>query len=241
MRRVLSSRLPRIGRCSLALLWLGAAVTAPRLASAGVITFSAPTIHLTESTQTQTGFLDVTVSETGGSDTLYQFQADLLLPAQSNITFIGADFSTTAPYVFAGNSWDIANGGSAYFAANEASNSDEANTTVGTALSSTPLGLLRIEYSVAPNFVGSEALTFNQSDPNNNPFADYVNTISVTSTIPSSPGAVVNGQIIVATPEPATGLLVLLGVAGWLGCGLFRDRRRGPCIGPSSRSAPAHS
>ena len=120
----ISARQTWIGSRLAASILALAVIAAPRLATAGVITFSVPTIYLTESNQAQTGFFDVTVSEPGGGNNLYQSATDLLLPSQNNVTFINADLDTTAPYVFAGNSppeiYPFPPGESPFLTANEA-------------------------------------------------------------------------------------------------------------------------
>jgi hypothetical protein len=90
-------------------------------------------------------------------------------------------------------------------------------------LSATPLGLLRVEYEVpAGTAMGSYALTFNQDNPNTDPFSDYVDTTSNSDMDNSfSPGAVVDGAIVV-TPEPGSVVLLLLGAIGLF----FAARRR---------------
>ena len=87
-------------------------------------------------------------------------------------------------------------------------------------LSSTLLGLERIEYSVAPDFVGTAALTFNQSAV---PSGDFVETTSNTTSNYFLP-AVVNGAIVV-TPEPGSLVLMLLGAAALFGFGWLRRHR----------------
>ncbi len=211
----------RVSRSLATLLLLAAAAAVARPGYAGVITFTAPTINLAESNSVQTGYFNVLVSETGGSDLLNAFQVNLLLSSQSNVTFINTDLNTNvaavnaAPYVYAGNE---GGGGYPYVGSNQAFNYDYPLDN-DVALSSTPLGLMRVEYSIAAGWAGSVALTFNQDNPHTDGFADLYQKGTDVSDVysPSS----VNGAIIVA-PEPST--LVLFGLSG-IGLWAFSRRR----------------
>jgi hypothetical protein len=91
MNLVFSTRLPRIGLAALALV--GAVIAAPRFANAAAadITFAAPTVNITQEPYDQTGYFDVTVSDTVG-DKLGQFQAALSLSqGASSISIVGND------------------------------------------------------------------------------------------------------------------------------------------------------
>jgi len=108
MNLVFSTRLPRIGLAALVLV--GAAVAAPRFAAASnaTVTFDAPTISVTNvlggvTTSDNTGYFDVTVSDSAAGDSMAQFQASLSLnQGLSNVTITGADLGQlTNPYAAA--------------------------------------------------------------------------------------------------------------------------------------------
>jgi hypothetical protein len=211
-----------------------AVASVPSFAFASTITFSAPTINLTESNSVQTGYFDVQFTATSSVE-LNEFQVDLLLPSQSNVTFIGADLNTGAPnvlnaasYVFAGNSWDQAHNLPPYLVANQASDYDDPGISPYVTLAGgTAYGLLRVEYSVAANFVGTVALNLNQANLNNNPNADYVSlgTDFSSAYLPNA----VNGAIVVTpAPEPATWLLAVLGAVAASTIRRLQARRGAP-------------
>jgi hypothetical protein len=84
---------------------------------------------------------------------------------------------------------------------------------------------MQVSYDVpAGTPIGSYALTFNQDNPNTDPDADYVNTISNFSPNLFTVNAV-NGFIVVESAEPSSGLLVLLAAAALLGFRRLRVRR----------------
>jgi hypothetical protein len=155
------------------------------------------------------------------------------LPSQSNVTFIGADLNTGAPnvlnaasYVFAGNSWNQTQNLPASVVANQASDVDDSNSAYLTLAGGTTYGLLRVEYSVAANFVGTVPLTLNQANPINS-HSDYV-TLGTDYSSAYLPNAV-NGAIVVApSPEPATWLLAALGAVGAFTIRRLQARRGAP-------------
>jgi len=219
----------RFGWGLAAVLLVVAVAVLAQPSSAGTITFTAPSITLAQSPGVQTGYFDVMITETGGSDLLNGFQVDLLLPSQNNITFIGADLVTqsatqggSAAYVFNGNSSDQTDSVAPFQDSNEASNADVPNNN-DVALSPVMLGLIRIEYSIAANFVGTVSLTLNQDNPNTDGNADYVqlNTDFVDVYSPTA----VNGSITVTSPEPATWMLAVLGAVGLFGVRRLRARQ----------------
>jgi len=214
----------RFGRGLAALLLVVAVAVLAQPSLAGTITFTAPSITLAESNSVQTGFFDVVVSETGGSDLLNGFNVDLLLPSQSNITFIGSDLvtqsATVGPspaYVYAGNT---TNPGT-FTDSTEASSTDVPNNN-DVSLTSSALGLIRVEYSIAAGFTGSVALTLNQDNPNTDGNADFVQ-LGTDFVSVYSPSAV-NGFIKVV-PEPATWVMAMLGAVGLFGVRRLRARR----------------
>jgi hypothetical protein len=198
-------------------------LAASPLAFGGTITFTAPSFSLNSEPYVQTGYFNVVVSETGGSDLLNSFQVDLLLPTQNNITFIGADLNTPvaynpAAYVYTGN-----DGGTPtpYLATNEAANSDYPITN-NVALSPTPLGMMRVEYSIAAGFTGSVALTLNQDNPNTDSNADFVELNSDFTDLFTV--SAVNGLIKV-TPEPASWVMAAMGAIGLFVIRRVRSRK----------------
>jgi hypothetical protein len=203
MNLVFSTRLPRIGLAALTLV--GAAIAAPQFAHAGAanITFSAPTItdNITGpvTTQDTTGYFDVTITDTVGTDTLAQFQASLMLnQGTSNIQIVGGDYGNlsnsyyTQPdgigdaagsspnlidtYAMVGNSADITNGGYVYFDPTDADNSDDTNTGTVTLAANTVYSLEQVYYDIpAGTAVGNYSLTFDTNAPFNsisNPAGD---------------------------------------------------------------------
>jgi len=96
MNLVFSTRLPRIGLAALALI--GAAIAAPRLASAypivdSSITIAAPTIDITpaQAAAGYSGYFDVTITDTS-TQNLAQFQATLSLAGDgSQVALVGGD------------------------------------------------------------------------------------------------------------------------------------------------------
>jgi hypothetical protein len=235
----------RFSRGLAVLLFVIAVAVAAQPSLAGTITFTAPSITIDVPSSTHgviTGYFDATISETGGSDSLVGYQVDLLLPSQNNITFTYADLNTTsttggtpststeglfnsATYVYAGNSSDQSQSPQVvpFQDSNEVGNADVPNAT-GTTLTTSALGLVRIEYSIAANYVGTQSLTFNQDNPNTDGNADYVqlNTDLVDVYSPSA----VNGFITVkVTPEPASWVIAVLGAVGLFGIRRLRARK----------------
>jgi hypothetical protein len=216
---LLSSK--RIARGLAALV---AVVALPALAMAGTVTFSAPTISLTESAGVQTGFFNVIITDSvGGVDQIQGFGAQVV-SSDALVTFIAADLTTTnavnpAPYVFVGNT-----GGGGF---NQQTPNDEYNTDVplnntGPFLTVAPEALVRVEYSIPANYVGTTTLSIT-TDPDS-PFAAFWNDAALNSDLP----AIINGSITVsapATPEPSSIVLLALGAIGLFGVRRLRARR----------------
>jgi hypothetical protein len=208
---LLSSK--RIARGLAALLLLAAVVAMPALATAGTVTFSAPTITLTQSAGVQTGFLDVTITDSG-SDVVNGFNVQLTTPGP--ITFTSGDTSTAAPYIFAGNSADEASSNPPFSVSGNLDyyNSDAA-LAAGQTVGHSPFGLLRIGYSIPANFTGTVALTIPTLEQDPTFGAGWLD--SAFNTIEP---AIVNGSITVnapATPEPSSIVLLMLGAIGLFG------------------------
>jgi hypothetical protein len=257
MNLVFSTRLPRIGLAALTLI--GAAVAAPRFANAdpSTITFAAPTINVTAgvggvTTSDQTGYFDVTITDST-TDTLAQFQASLILdPGSSGVSIVGGDYGdlsnsySTVPdgigdaagsspalidtYVMVGDSSDITGGGYVYFDPTDADNSDITSSGVVTLAANTVYSMEQVYYDIpAGTPVGSYSLTLDQNSLATDPGADFVNLISNSNTVAYfSPGTAINGAIVVnaaVIPEPASVVLMVLGSIGLIGFGLRRARR----------------
>jgi hypothetical protein len=93
-------------------------------------------------------------------------------------------------------------------------------------LSATLLALMTVSFSVpAGTPAGTYALTFNQNDPTSDFTADWYNNVSNSDPGTFSPGAVVNGSIVVTTPEPSSVLMLLVGAVGLIGIGVRRARK----------------
>jgi hypothetical protein len=205
-------------RKSLALFLLAAiaVMDAPLDAIAATVTFSVPTITLNESNVIQHGFFNAVVTETGGSDASIGFGVQVTTSSAS-VTFIGGDDNTStgafnnATYIYAGNTGNPGNG---QVTPQDMYYSDVPNTG-STNMTSTPLGLMRVEYSIPAFFTGTADLTITV-DPDS-PYAAFWDDTRFNSNVPD---AVVNGSITVnpvASPEPGSVVLLLLGAVGLFG------------------------
>ena len=195
-----------------------------------------------------TGFADVTISETGGGDTVFQSGVDLFLnPKTTGINFVpyagdgsvtgqtaGSDYNTTATYIYNGQSSDISFNSPVYTDSFDSSNSNKSEaqtsdetTNAGVALSSTLLGLMRIEYNVpAGSAAGTYPLTFTPAV--NGGGGNFYDNVSVLDSNYLLPGSLINGSIIVQpapTPEPSSIVMMVLGAMGLIGIGVRRARR----------------
>jgi len=246
MNRAFLTRLPRIGSLA-ALVLVGAAIAAPGLANAGVISFSfanqSPAVI--NGATGGSGTVDVVITETGTPDTLFQFQVEAFLTNHggSNIA-LNAALETGAPvppgsaggyaggtngYVFGQNSYNnsaaVSGGGQIGVNSSTDIGSSDNDVTAGTLLGTTSYGLMQLEFTVpAGTAAGSYTLSFNQDDPNTDGSADYVDIISKADGNPVSPALAPNGAIVV-TPEPASVLMMIIGAVGLIGVGVRRARR----------------
>ena len=248
-----------------ALLLICAAIAFPRLSLADSITFLTPTIHLHSEPYVQTGFFDILMSDsadsnttggagnlpydetgvtnTNGSDLVTAITAEVVTSG-TGITFIGADDNTDVgavnaePYLYATNS-SVTFPTTANLISNQDANwNDIPNNSGTTVVAGTPLGLLRVEYTIDPNTIGVFPLT--QLDNMMDPAFGAVWGDSVPN--PNDP-LFANGSITV-TPEPSSWIL-----AGMSLCALLafrrlarpgqahRHRRLHPLANPSARLA----
>ena len=179
----------------------------------GAITFVAPAVTLPRSSQTQTGSFEVYISSTTLPEPkIGDFEFTLDLPNQQNATFTGgaATTSTAHPYLFGTVSSPQA----------LLSNNDD--TIAGTDFTLTSggvslfdgAGLMKLNYSIAPNFVGSFSLMFETNSSASSLNDGQGNALSI---------SFVNGSLSVV-PEPSAALLMALGAAG--SCFVSRARRR---------------
>jgi hypothetical protein len=241
MKLAFFTRLPRISSLA-GLALVGTALAVSQSASAGTIDFGVAN-QTPVTTAGGTGTIDVVVTETGSSDSLFQFEVELSLAGGSPIS-LGAATETgkanpggfaggTSGYVFGqstyANSADISpNNGGAQIGVNsptDVGNSDS-SVSAGTPLGgSTQYGLMQLTFSVpADTPAGSYTLTFNQ-DPGFN--GDYVDTVSPSDSNIFLPG-VLDAAIVVssvATPEPGSIVMMTLGALGLIGFGVRRARR----------------
>jgi hypothetical protein len=238
MNLVFSTRLPRIGLAALTLV--GAAIAAPRLASASpsTISFSVPTITVTAgagnvTTSDQTGYFDVTIKDST-TDTLAQFQASLELnPGSSGVQIVGGDYGDQSnsyytvadgigdaagsspalidSYVMAGDSSDITNGGYVYYDSTDADNSDLTNTGTVSLAANTVYSLEQVYYDIpAGTAVGSYSLFFDQNSLATDPGADFVNLISNSNTVSYFSPGSVVNGAINVVPLPEPASVVLM-------------------------------
>ena len=98
----------------------------------------------------------------------------------------------------------------------------DVTTNAGVALSSTLLGLMRIEYTIPGGTPpGVYPLTFTPAV--NGGGGNFYDNVSVLDSNYLLPGLLVNGAIVVQSPEPGSVALILLGAIGLLA---LRLRRR---------------
>jgi len=258
MTLAFSTRLPRIGSLA-ALVLVSAVFAAPRLANAGTVTFTAPTITITpaQAAAGLTGYANITISEPGGGDTIFQSGVDLFLdPKTSGLNFVpyagdgsvsgqtaGADYHTelgntlqgpaspAATYLFNGQSSDISFQSPVFTDSFDGSNANQSEaqtsdetTGSGVPLSATLLGLMRIEYNIpAGSPAGTYPLTFTPAV--NGGGGNFYDNVSVLDSNYHLPGSLINGAIVIQTPEPSSIVMMVLGAIGLVGLGVRRARR----------------
>ncbi len=209
-------------------------------AIANTITFSAPTITLSQSSSPQIGYFDVLVTEnvTTSADTLTGFGVDVTLnSAQSGIQIIGADYSTNLSSPFASypytssQSSNIQTGAPAGLSLPyEAFSQDEISpVAAGPTLSSAPLGLLRIEYQVAANYITTspDPITILSAATANTGIGQFPAFVELNGSYsPQTPvTSLINGSIAVLVPEPsALSLAAISGIAVFGALALARRR-----------------
>lgn len=155
---------------------------------------------------------DVLLTNTGASSVALGGFAYVITTADTDISFTDANTSTTAPYVFAGDSFDDINGFTLFtnsLPSQTLQASDVSNSTVGAVIASgATVGVGDILFDIASGATpGSFAVTFEPfpftslSDPNggNLDFSSSAGTITITGTTP--------------VPEPATGSLLICALA----------------------------
>ncbi|MGA3241763.1 MAG: hypothetical protein ABSG03_36340 [Bryobacteraceae bacterium] len=162
------------------------------------------------------GTLEVDVQNTGGSSIViggFNFE----IGADSDIDFTGAGFSTTAPYIFAGDSFDQINSlplnisAGSSLSAFDISNSGDGDT-LGAGQTA---GLALVTFDVSPTAaLGPVTVSF-FTDPSDTSLSDQNG-----DDIPID--SFVNGTIDVI-PEPSGAAMLLLGLGAWR-LRLFRAR-----------------
>jgi hypothetical protein len=197
----------------LALSALSCALLLSARSADAAITFVAPALTLPKSSLTQTGSFEVYISSTASPQpSVGDFQFTLDLPNQQNATFIGGAKTIVHGYIFDGDSSptpQISNNG------DKIVGTDFTLTSGGVSLLD-GAGLMRVDYSIAPNFVGTLPLTFETSA-----------SASSLNDGQGSPLAILflNGSLSVV-PEPGAACLFMLGaICGGLGLRRYAPRR----------------
>jgi len=239
MNLVFSTFLPRVGRSLAALALVGFGISG--LANAGTISFEAPTVDITagQAAAGVTGFADVTATDSS-SDSVYIDGEDLYLnPGTTGVSIIAGDFNTTAPYIFLGNSSDQLNSSGVFVDTYDNGNnfdpgsqnesevqvSDLSNNGNATTLTSVPLGIVRIEYSI-PAGTPAGTYTLNLVPSNEGGTGTYTDTVSASDANTNNylVPTIIDGAIVVL-PEPGSVVLMVLGAVGLVGIGFRRARR----------------
>jgi hypothetical protein len=230
-----------------------AVVALPGLAIADTITFTAPTITLTESNSVQTGYFDVTISDaassnsnlnaggttgtTAGTDSVTSDTVELTSQGGNGavvgttITFPNSDDLTSAATVGGNYTYLFAPSNSADDPSNNGSNvnyqtnnqdvwlNDAAEGAGASLAAGTPLGLLRVEYSIPANYTGSVDLTLQAPTNGQEGWGDSSFSFNTPLTVNGS--ITVNSAI---TPEPSSLVLLLFGAIGLFGIRRLRAR-----------------
>jgi len=224
-----------------------ALVALPSLAIADTITFSAPSITLSESNSVQTGYFDVIVTDhadannnlnaggtqtsTNGTDIIFDSGVELSTNGGPGgvVTFPNSDDQTqlatvggTFTYLYSTNS-DVDPTFNGSGSNNQFDNQDvfleDGASNAGTSLSAgTPLGLLRVEYSIPAGFEGVATLAVGTANNNALAPAAWSDTF-FNNNVPLT----VDGSITVV-PEPTSVVLLVLGAIGLFGIRRMRAR-----------------
>jgi hypothetical protein len=169
-------------------------------AARGAITFVAPAVTLPHSGQVQNGSFEVYISSTTLPEpSIGDFQFTLDLPNQQNATLTGGTATTSAahPYLFDGDSSPKS----------QLSNNNDTITGTDFTLTSGGVslfdgaGLMKVNYSIAPNFVGSFPLVFETSSSASSLNDGQGNALSI---------SFINGSLSVV-PEPSAAVLLAIG------------------------------
>jgi hypothetical protein len=152
---------------------------------------------------------------------------------------VGASPNLIYPYILGNvystiNSGDVVYGGVVSVSdANDAGNSDAANSGTVSMTAGTTYSLMQIYFTVAPGTgPGSYALTFDTNAPyndasgqtGNDPSGDFVNLVSTSNLTSYAETATTFGSINIV-PEPTSVVLMLFGAIGLIGYGVRRNRR----------------
>ena len=174
--------------------------------------------------------VEVDVQNTGGSSIViggFNFKIN----ADSDIDFTGAGFSTSAPYVFAGDSFDQANSvplnASTGFSLSAGDISNSGNgATLGAGQT---MGLALVTFDVSPTAaLGPVIVSFSTGSSDTDLSDQDGNSIAIDS--------FVNGTIDVITPEPSTAAMLL---AALMGLGAWRRSRASRWMSSPSRKGRA--
>ena len=225
-----------------------ATIALPARAIADTVTFEAPTIVYARPAPTiTTGYFDITIRDTasnnsnlndggtqgttGGSDLITAFQVEvtttggITFPSSDDQTQAGSPAGGPVTYLFASNSADdpsFNGSNTTYSFSNQDVFLPDAATNAGTTLTAgTPLGLLRVEYSIPANFIGTVPIDIAISPDSTVP------AVWADSAFNTNTPLVVNGSITVSyPPEPSSLVLLVLGALGLAFHRLVNRRRQ---------------